>query len=310
VLTRNVCFWIHAKRQLWRNLVFILSTLVFAKLAMAEKFQGMDVSVEGQGPAIVFIPGMNSNKETFVDTCGRLKLRYTCHLLSLPGFAGQAPMSSMESGFVAPMRDRVLAYIRAKKIEKPIIMGHSLGGFIAMMIAEKAPNVPSALILVDSFPYFPAILNPNVDAKAMLAMAKKTREQSLAQPLAEYRQANAQMVTRGMSTDSVRVRLLQDWVKITDRATSAQAMFDLMTIDLRKRVGSIKTPTLVLGAWAAYKDFGWTKASMESVFKAQYQAYAGAEIRMSDSAYHFIAWDDPSWTHQQTIQFLTSIAKR
>jgi pimeloyl-ACP methyl ester carboxylesterase len=291
----------------------IVSLIIFATSVLAENFQGIEVTVLGNtavdAPAIVFIPGLNSNKETFVGTCKALKSSYRCYLLSLPGFAGVAPLKNLDAGFVEPMRDRILAYVKAKNISRPIIMGHSLGGLIALMMAEESPEVARALVLVDAFPYFPAILNPTADAKAMLVMAQNTKQQTLLQPLAHYQSARMQTVTRGMSNQSARVKLLQMWTKSSDRNTSAQAMFDMMTIDMRKRAGQIKTPTLVFGAWAAYKEFGWTKASTEAIFKTQFQKLVGVQIKMSDTAYHYIAWDDPVWMRQETVKFLMALPK-
>ena len=40
------------------------------------------------------------------------------------------------------VRDQLIAYLRAQKFEKPVIVGHSLGGSLALAIAEQAPELP------------------------------------------------------------------------------------------------------------------------------------------------------------------------
>ena len=78
-----------------------------------------------------------------------------------------------------------------------------------------------------------------------------------------------------------------------------------MTTDLRGPIAQIKTPTMVLGAWAAYKPYGSTKESTKAIYVAQYQQLPNVDIRMSDTAYHFISWDDPQWLQTQVRDFLS-----
>ena len=288
-------------------LVFGIAIALASAQSHAEVFQGMDVTVEGRGPAMIFIPGLNSGKETFTDTCAQFKANYTCHLLNLPGFAGVPARSDLKNAFVEPMRDTILAYIKAKKLDAPVIVGHSLGGVTALLIAEKAPTVPKALVIVDSLPFFSAIRNPAATEESVKPMAASMKKQMLEQPLEQYQTVATQMVSQGMSNQTERVPLLQQWAKSSDRATTSQAMFDLMTIDLRGRVAKIKTPTLVLGAWAAYKAYGSTAESTLQIFKSQYQQLPGVQIKLSDSAYHFISWDDPKWLYQQSNTFLNQL---
>lgn len=288
-------------------IVIGIAFAVASSQSNAEVFQGIDVKVEGRGPAMIFIPGLNSGKETFTDTCAKFKAHYTCHLMTLPGFAGTPARSDLKNAFVEPMRDSILAYIKAKKLEAPVIVGHSLGGFTALLIAEKAPTVPKALVIVDSLPFFSAIQNPAATAESVKPMAASMKKQMLEQPLEQYQTIAVQMVVNGMSNQSARVPQLQAWAKSSDRATTTQAMFDLMSIDLRGRVANIKTPTLVLGAWAAYKAYGSTKESTLQIFKTQYQQLPGVKIELSDTAYHFITWDDPKWLYQQSNTFLTQL---
>jgi len=292
-----------------RRLALTLAFLAASATGQAETFRGIDVQREGKGPAMIFIPGLNSSRATFTDTCAQFKAQYTCILLTLPGFAGQPPLKRVDAGFLVPMRDAILAYIAEQKIQQPVLVGHSLGGALALMIAEKAPTVPQALIIVDSLPFFSAIQNPQATSASATARAESMKKQMLEQPLEQYRKTAAQMGVMGMSNQPSRHATLVEWSQKSDRATTTQAMFDLMTTDLRERVGTIKTPTLVLGAWAAYKSFGSTKDSTKAIYVGQYQKLKGVKIEMSETAYHFISWDDPKWLSAQVRNFLKSLPK-
>jgi len=52
------------------------------------------------------------------------------------------------------VRDGLADYIRKNKLEKPVIVGHSLGGFLALALAAKYPNLPGKLVIVDAYPFF------------------------------------------------------------------------------------------------------------------------------------------------------------
>jgi hypothetical protein len=90
------------------------------------------------------------------------------------------------------------------------------------------------------------------------------------------------------------------------RQTTTQAMVALMTTDLRSDIAAIKQPTLVLGAWAAYKPYGSTKESTTGIYQLQYAKLKNVDIRLSDTGYHFLTWDDGDWVNHQISEFLSA----
>jgi pimeloyl-ACP methyl ester carboxylesterase len=125
----------------------------------------------------------------------------------------------------------------------------------------------------------------------------------LAGPIEAY---NAQLKAsvRSMTRDAKRVERLEAWGLASDRATTAQAMYELFTIDLRGDLGKIKQPTLVLGAWAGYASFGATKESVRKTYEDQYRKLPGVRIEMSESGYHFLMWDDADWVANEVKHFV------
>jgi len=102
------------------------------------------------------------------------------------------------------------------------------------------------------------------------------------------------------------VETLTTWGNASDRAITAEAMYEMMTIDLRGSLDQIRVPTLVLGAWAAYAPYGATKESTAALYKAQYAKLDGVRIEMSEGGYHFLMWDDPQWLQQQVRGFIAT----
>jgi pimeloyl-ACP methyl ester carboxylesterase len=257
---------------------------------------------KGQGPALVFIAGLNSGSATFTDTCEAFVATHTCLLLDLPGFAGQASVD-VSQGFLAPMRDEVIALLREHAIANATLVGHSLGGDLAMMIALEAPELAERLVLIDSLPFYAALQNPALTADMMKPRADMMRAQMNAQTDEAYAQA-AVMSTTGMSNNPARIEQLNAWTLASDRATTTAAMTDMLVTDLRADIAALEQPVLVLGAWAAYKAYGSTMESTEAIFATQYAAAPNVTIRMSEAGYHFLTWDDSEWVNAQIRDFI------
>jgi pimeloyl-ACP methyl ester carboxylesterase len=81
-------------------------------------------------------------------------------------------------------------------------------------------------------------------------------------------------------------------------------MYELMTIDLRDDLSKITSPTLVLGAWAAYAQYGSTIEAVRKTYTDQYANLKGVRIEMSETGYHFLMWDDPQWLVAQVKAFI------
>ena len=269
--------------------------------AHAADVRGMSVEVVGEGTPVLMIPGLNSSAETWRDTCTALQPRVQCHLVQLPGFAGHPAVE--EDAFLDGMRDRLIEYVDAESFESPVVMGHSLGGVLAMKMAIKAPGSVGRMVIVDSLPFLPAAQNPAATVDQMRPFAEQMRSaSSAADDAAYFAQAEAALPT--MTRAPEHVATVRHWGRASDRAATAQAMYELMTTDLRDRLHAIQAPTLVLGSWAAYRPHGATLESTRAVFEAQYDGLEGVQIEMSEDGYHFLMWDDPQWLLDQVSGFI------
>ena len=188
-------------------------------------------------------------------------------------------------------------------MKKVTLIGHSLGGTLSLMIAQDSPDLITKVIVIDALPFYSAIQNPAATAESMKPQAEQMRTMMLNQSHEDYLKFGAQNLM-GMSNNPERIPLLTEWLKTSDSSTTANAMYSMMLTDLRKPIANIKAPTLVLGSWAAYKTYGATKESTKAIFTAQYAELKQADIRMSETGYHFLMWDDASWVNQQIAEFL------
>jgi len=285
--------------------VFALSLLAWHSAhAKPQSFRDLSVEVIGKGRPVLMIPGLNSGADTWRETCAALQeSKVQCHLVTLPGFAGLPPIKS--DAFLDDMRDRLLAYVEERQLKRPVVIGHSLGGFLAMQMAIRQPTAFERVVIVDTVPFLGGLRDPAATVDTNRPIAEGMRKRMLELDDATYRTGTAHAV-KGMASDPKRIETLVNWGLASDRATTAQAMYEMMTTDLRGSLDQMRVPTLVLGSWAGYKAYGGTKESTTETFRSQYAKLAGVRIELSEGGYHFLMWDDPIWLQTQVREFLTT----
>ena len=265
------------------------------------EFRDLRVEVVGKGRPVLMIPGLNSAASTWTETCAALQPGVQCHIVQLPGFAG-APAVATDN-FLSSMRDRLLAYLDDRKLDKPVVIGHSLGGALALQMAAQAPGRIDRLVIVDALPFLAGLRGMTPEAARGAAAAM--RQQMLTSSPAQW-EAGARQGAAGMSRTPANGERVVAWSLASDRATSAQAMSELWGDDLRPLLPKITVPTLVLGAWAAYEPMGSTLESTRRIFETQYAGLNGVKIIMSQRGYHFLMWDDADWLVGEVKAFLST----
>ena len=271
----------------------------------AEK-PALKTKVIGEGKDVLMIPGLTCDGSVWDSTIDAMGEGYKYHILTLPGFAGNAPLEDVKSGFFTQVQQMVMDYIDNNALKNPIIIGHSLGGFMALNIAIERPELPEKLVIVDALPFLTAIQMPGATAESAEGFAKGMKAQMAAaadQPY-EHKFAYQKQMLHSMILNENHIDIAADWGAKSDMHTVAQAMYEMYTTDIRQNLDAIQSPTLVLGAWIAYKNFGVTRESTLNNFKTQYAKLENVQVDLTDKGNHFIMWDDPEFFHGWLKKFL------
>ena len=132
-----------------------------------------------KGPAVILIPGLSSGPWVWRDTAPRLAKDHRVYLLTLPGFDGRAPQAGVTFD---SLQSDLLALIEKDRLGKPVLVGHSLGGSLALAFAADHSDRIRGVVAVDGLPVFPGTEN----APDRKALADGTRAQFGGQSSEQY----------------------------------------------------------------------------------------------------------------------------
>ncbi|EKR81880.1 alpha/beta fold hydrolase [Leptospira interrogans] len=100
------------------------------------------------GPIIV-LHGLFGSSKNWLSVGDFLSQYADVYLLDLRNH-GDSPHSSEHS--IASMVEDIEVWVTKQKLEKPVILGHSMGGLVSMGFALKNPNILSLLFIEDIAP--------------------------------------------------------------------------------------------------------------------------------------------------------------
>ena len=105
---------------------------------------------QGQGSPVVLIHGLAASYHTWDDFVPELlQDGYACYALDLLGH-GDSPKPPSRTYKMEWLFDHFSTWMESLQLaEAPILVGHSLGGYLALEYARRFPSRPRSLILVN-----------------------------------------------------------------------------------------------------------------------------------------------------------------
>lgn len=114
------------------------------------EIEGLNLNyvVEGKGKDVLVLHGWGANINTVLPIVNILKGKFRVHAIDLPGFGeSDKPNEPIDSFKYA---DIVKTYIDNMGIKKLILIGHSFGGKISIILGSKYPELVDNIVLVNS----------------------------------------------------------------------------------------------------------------------------------------------------------------
>jgi 3-oxoadipate enol-lactonase len=239
-----------------------------------------------RGRKILFVHGAGSNGHTWHRQIEALGATHSPLALDLPGHGRSAGVEGLHT--VGDYADFIAAFLDRLKIDSAVIVGHSMGGAIAMDLAIRHAARVEALVLSCTAAKF------NVAADRIEALRAITMGR-----------APQAFNTDGYSPKTVKENfdvVREGWMEQikTDPRVRYTDVLACSQIDLRDAIAKIDKPALVI---AGADDQGTTPADAEFIAGK----IRGATCKVVADAGHYIPRERPSQYNAAIEQFLAGL---
>lgn len=278
-------------------LIFILSSLK----AAAANSKLISTEVKGSGSPMILIHGMSCSAAVWDEFVERYSGNYELHLVHIKGFGNKEMMAS--DHYLKQIRDELIGYVGENKLKSPILIGHSMGGFIGLWAAAEATDIFGKIVSIDGVPYFPVLQMPGISPETAKPMVNSMKAQfeSVDEKAAR---ANQEMIVSTMiATEDKRNEVVEMGMASNPKVVG-QAFGEMFLTDIRGEMSNIQVPVLVFGSWAAYENYGATKDSVTEGYQSQLKDIKDVKLLVANEAYHFVFYDEPDWFYNELEKFL------
>lgn len=279
------------KKYIILIIAFLFSALCLNVFAQTKSYP-FEVLKTGKGKqSIIFIPGFASSGDVWNETKVNFEKDFTCYTLTMAGFAGAKPQPNAT---FKNWENEIANYIKANKIEKPIVIGHSMGGGMALAIAADYPELISKIVVVDALPCLNALMDPSFKSKENNDCTSMVNQMTTMSDTQFYDMQKKTMPR--LLDDASKLDMVVGWSVKSDRKTFAEMYCDFSNTDLRDKISTIKCPSLIL----LESYFVNLKPAIES----QYKNLKTANFQYANKGLHFIMYDDAAWYLTQLNNFI------
>ena len=260
------------------------------------------------GRPVILIPGLEGGPWVWERTIGALQKDHVVYAVTLAGFDGM-PAPAGGGNLLDRADTSLKQLIEQRKIDKPVLVGHSLGGTLALRFAGEHPQMISGVVAVDGLPIFPGMERMGVEQRK--AMAARIQQQMAALSPEQFAaQSLGYMQKIGVIDPQLAARYAPMNAR-SDVKASAQYMAEDMVADYRPGLKNANVPILEISPYNA-PDFSQPPMAMSEAQKTAYyeSLLAGAPranvVSISPSR-HFVMLDQPQKFQRALDGFLTSL---
>lgn len=241
------------------------------------------VEITGHGRPVILIPGLACPGSVWRDTVAHLEDAET-HVLTLSGFAGRPAIADPP---IATARAELATYIRDRKLDHPVVIGHSLGGLLAYSLAIAQPDLVGPIVVVDE---------PLGWCSAdQLPSARARRDGWARMSPYDFNQVIREFFEPMARDPAVLAPIVAEALR-SDPRTVGDATYELCAIDLRPDAAKLTAPVLAILADGPY----------QRMIRAQLASVPDHEVVVVPHTRHFVMLDEPRAFFTALDAFLTA----
>jgi len=260
------------------------------------------VTVTGTGPDVILIPGLASSAHVWDATVAHLAPHHRVHVVQVAGFAGTPAGSNASGPVLEPVVEAIHAYIVANHLQGAAVIGHSLGGTMALRLAVGHPGDAGKILIVDSLPYVGMMFGPQLTVPMVRPQAVMIRDKMINGTQEDYATTEPTQMARLIKSHNAQADAAIAAASASDHRVVGQALYDDLVTDLRPDLGKIAVPVTVLYPWD--ETSGAPQQIFDTLYTSAYTALPHGKVERVDASYHFIMIDQPTIFLQKVDTFL------
>ena len=265
-----------------------------APTASEQRLSRITVRSVGDGPPVVLIPGLASPPAVFDALAAKIGRDHRLISVQVNGFAGSKAGDAPLDGLMPGAVDELAGWLAANHVERPAVIGHSMGGLMALMLAKSHPAAAGKLLIVDSLPFYGMLMGPGATPDAIRPVVEQMRAGLVSGT------TPPQVPPHMSNSDAGKAKILE-WLKSSDPKIVGEALVEDATTDFRPDLPALaEAPVTVLYA-AATPEF---KPLADALYRDAYKGLPKAKLVAIDGSEHFIMLDQPDRFAQEVEAFL------
>jgi pimeloyl-ACP methyl ester carboxylesterase len=237
---------------------------------------------EGDMP-VIFIPGLASPASEFDEAAAKIKKGNRLLFVQVNGFAGSPPSAAPLDNLIPGAVDELAGWMAANHLGKAAVVGHSMGGLMALMLAKRHPEATSRLLIVDALPFYGMLFGPGATPDAIRPIVEQMRAGMVSGKVP------VQVPPHMTNSDANKAKILE-WLKSSDPKTVGEALVEDATTDVRPDLPSITIPVTVLYAVPSPDS----KPMVDALYASAYKALPNYKLNPIAGSEHFIMLDQPT----------------
>jgi pimeloyl-ACP methyl ester carboxylesterase len=257
-----------------------------------------------QGTPVILIPGLASGAWVWKDTIAALKTEHRVYAITLAGFDGRP---AVKGDLLAQAAASLHQLIVVQKLDKPVLVGHSLGGTLSLLYASAHSSEIGGVVAVDGLPVFPS--TEGVPAAQRPAMAERVRAQFSAPTQAAFEVQQLQYMRAIGVVDADKAAAAAKLSSRSDRAAVADYAAAVMALDLRPQLPAIRVPVLEVSPYFAsdYAAMNISEEGKRGYYRALLDGVPKLEVVSIPQSRHFAMIDQPQALNEVLAKFLRSV---
>ena len=255
---------------------------------------------------MIFIPGLTVGPWEWAGEIRDFSPQYTIYALTLPGFDGR---TGAQSPLFATVAADSWTMLQTHGVSKPIVIGHSLGGTLALLLATQHPDRLAAVVALEGLPILPG--SDRMTPPQREAQAASIKNQMAAATPEQFEAFSRAYTLPSMVTSSADVDAIASASARSNPAVSGEWFYEDSLLDVRPGLKNATVPILEIAPFDAAVDpksqgSRPTAAAKQAYYASLLANAPNAKVVVVQPARHFAMYDQPAEVHTAIADFLHS----